>query len=108
MLEPQLNQHPIHLGDNLVFGKKYTFNVPLKNVSDKVINVNKVYVGCTACTTASVKEKTVKPNESVDLEINFTPGSTGVQNKQVSVVYSTEDFKTFPDLQIKFKGVVNG
>lgn len=100
------NQLPIQLG-TLKYGVKHSFEVTLVNSAETKININKVYVGCTACTTAEINKKTLDPKEEVILNIHFTPGSTGNQNKQVSVAYSSDDNKVYPDLSIKFKATVN-
>lgn len=101
-----IGDNPVILG-SLKYGVKYTFQVELKNTTNELIHINKLYVGCHACTTVDTPKPLVYPNDTTTINIHFTPGSTGVQSKQVSVAYSSDTNKVFPDLHIKFKAFVN-
>jgi hypothetical protein len=88
MLQP--NQHLISLGD-LKYGQPYSFKYSLKNASEQPITVNRVMVGCGSCTTANIHKLSISPGEETDLDVVFTPGSTGIQRKGITIQYNDTD-----------------
>lgn len=99
MLEP--NQHVISLGD-LKYGQPYSFKYSLKNTSENPVTVNKVMVGCGSCTNANLQKSVISPGEEADLNVIFTPGSTGLQQKAITIQY--DDIQS---IMLKFTATVN-
>lgn len=96
----------INLG-NIRFGQPYDFVYEVENDSNEEIRVQKVVLSCGSCTKASINKQKIEPKGSAMVNATFTPGSTGVQSKKISVVYkdSQEQQKT---LDLKFKATVSG
>lgn len=101
-----VNQREIDLG-LLRFGKTYNFKYVITNEHDKPVIINKVRSGCSSCTKAECNRRILAPAESADINVEFTPGSTGIQVKQVSVAHMTQDHRVEPDLVLKFKAKVD-
>ena len=99
MLEP--NQHVISLGD-LKYGQPYSFKYSIKNTSENPINVNRVMVGCGSCTTANLQKSLISPGEEADIDVVFTPRSTGLQQKVITVQYDDNQ-----SMMLKFTATVN-
>lgn len=100
------NQQVLDLGV-LHFGRTYKFKFHLKNEYSHPIKIDKAYGGCSACTTVHIEKTNIESGESFDVNVSFTPGSTGMQSKNVYISYS-HNLVPFPDLQLKFKGMVDG
>jgi hypothetical protein len=101
------NQPEMQLG-TLQFGAPHSFKYVLTNNSDTAnINIVKLVVGCGSCTTAKMDKNTLAPHESADVDVVFTPGSTGLQNKNISIAYNMSG-NVMPALILKFKATVNG
>jgi len=98
------NQQEIYLGD-LKFGSPYSFKFIVKNASSQPIKINKLVVGCGSCTTAATTKSNLLPGETSNIDVTFTPGSTGAQSKNVSVDYSEGDAH-MPALILKFRAQV--
>jgi len=90
----------INLG-NLKYGVPHKFSFILTNEGSTDILINSVQVGCSSCTTASLTSSKIKPKEETKVNVVFTPGSTGINNKSISVLYNKSVLK------LKFKAVVN-
>lgn len=93
-------EQEIDLG-TLPFGKPKVFSYELTNKGTEQVHVTKISVGCHACTKAEMPNPVVKPGETALLNVIFTPGSTGINKKAVSLQYG----KTV--LKLKFKSIVN-
>lgn len=93
-------EQEIDLG-TLPFGKPKVFSYELTNKGNETVRITKISVGCHACTKAEMPKPIVEPGETVLLNVTFTPGSTGVNRKAVSLQYG----KTV--LKLKFKSIVN-
>lgn len=98
MLEAKIQQ--IDLG-NLKYGVPHEFTFDLKNTGKSDVVVERLVLGCNACTTARMLAKVIKPGDEAKVEVTFTPGSTGNNNKSVSVVYNKDTV-----LKLKFKALV--
>ena len=91
----------INLG-TLRLGVAHHFQYELENKSAKDIYVDKIILGCHACTSASIRSNKIAPNETGTIEVTFTPGSTGNNSKSISIVYGGTNV-----LKLKFKALVN-
>lgn len=80
--------NPMNLGP-LQFGQPYNFKYTLFNEGEEVVTVTQIIVGCGSCTTASMNQSNIPPNGKADLFVIFTPGSTGIQSKGITVQYKT-------------------
>jgi hypothetical protein len=69
------------------FGQVYKFNYKLTNVGDKEVNIRKLSVSCSSCTSASSSISKVKPGEDVIINVTFTPGTVSKQKKHIDVLY---------------------
>lgn len=95
----------IDLG-KLRYGKKYSFIYTLLNDGEKNISVEKLVIGCSSCTSARINNTLIEKGENGYLEVDFTPGSTGLQSKKITVIYREEggDQQSLP---VSFIGVVD-
>ncbi len=96
-----VNQQKIELG-TLKFGVSHSFDYSLSNLTSEVITINKLTLGCNSCTKASVSKSTINPGETIQLNVTFTPGSTGNQLKAIDVKYDTNKH-----LDLKFTAKVD-
>lgn len=94
----------IHLGQ-IHYGKSYKFTYILQNIHEGTIKILAFAPGCKSCTEVELEKDTLLPGEQTNLLTTFTPGSLGIANKQVSVIYSVNDIVK-PEMVLKFKGVV--
>ena len=93
-------QQELDLG-TLKYGKPKNFFFELTNKSTEMVHINQVIVGCQACTTAYISTPDVKPGETFKVNATFTPGSTGINSKSISVTYNNK-----MTIKLKFKSVV--
>lgn len=101
MLTP--DQQDKDLG-TLKFGSPYIFTYNLTNASDKPANIVKLSVGCSSCTTVRIDKQTINPGERGVLTATFTPGSTGINLKNISLAYNINGIPM--NLVLKFKANV--
>lgn len=101
-----VNQQEINLG-NLKFGVPYKFNYVVTNKGHNKLIIKKILRGCASCTEAEVKQSLLVPNEQTTILVTFTPGSTGIQYKNITVVYDIEGEDSH-ELSLSFKGKVDG
>lgn len=99
-------QQEISLGE-LKYGQPKDFTFDIQNESDKPIMVQKVVLSCGSCTKASINKQKIEPNGSAMVNATFTPGSTGIQSKKISVVYHNLEGEK-GTLDLKFKATVSG
>lgn len=98
------NQQLLSLG-KLKTGFPHKFKFVLSNKStDKTDNITNITVGCGSCTQASCDKTEVAPGESTDINVVFTPSSTGVQLKSVTVQY--KEGSNTGSLTLKFSAEV--
>lgn len=97
------NQPEIDLG-TLKFGKAYNFVYKLTNISSTNANIDRLVIGCQACTTATIDKKIIPPGTSAEISATFTPGSTGINVKNLSVLYNVNNNPL--TLMLKFKANV--
>jgi len=100
MLTPDL---PVISLGKLRYGKTYSFIYTLRNNTQSVVKIKSIVVGCTSCTSATTNKSTVNPEESTHIEVFFTPGSIGIQNKKINIFFEDES----NPLQLTFTGVVS-
>ena len=93
-------KNDLSLGE-LKFGKPHNFTYTIENQSDSDVTISKLQIGCTACTSATIDKYSLKPKEKAVVSVIFTPGSTGIQSKRITVKSSSKD------LELKFKATVN-
>lgn len=84
-----VNQQTISLG-KLTNGKPYNFHYVVTNSSNEQLVIKQITVGCGSCTQASIDKYTLAPGEVTYLRVVFTPNSSGLQMKTVSIEYGTE------------------
>lgn len=100
------NTPVIDLG-SLKYGQEFPFTYTVKNIGTSEIRISKLSVGCTSCTKASTKDSILSPGQEGTIEVVFTPGSTGLATKHISVNYGMGD-GAMPALDLKFKANVHG
>jgi hypothetical protein len=71
----------------LKFGKAEKFTIPIKNEGDSAVKIDKLILGCGSCTEASSPKTMLFPDEEVQINVKFTPGSVGNQKKYIQVRY---------------------
>lgn len=80
-----LSENNKNLG-NLRLQQPKTFSVKILNNTDKDIKITEIKTGCGSCTSANVDGKSFVPAKSfVNLNIIFTPKSTGINRKTVTI-----------------------
>jgi hypothetical protein len=100
------NTTEINLG-SVRFGVPYNFKFILTNSGSKPITITRLIKSCGSCTEASIDKSYVPPGDRSVVTAIFTPGSTGIQMKSLTVEY-TEDDVPMPAIQLIFKATVDG
>ena len=77
----------------LKFGKPFKFNLLVKNDGNKSITVNKLSVGCTSCTKATMQNSHIGPTEEGVIDVEFTPGVVGRNRKSITVITDEGNLK---------------
>lgn len=77
-------QSPLNLGQ-VQFGKPIDFSFEVRNTGNRPLQITKLWVGCASCTTARVSKAMLAENECAQVNVTFTPGSIGTQNKTVQI-----------------------
>lgn len=80
-------QSPINLGD-IKFGKTVKFSFDVKNCGQQPIEITKLWVGCSSCTKATTRKVRLADGECSTVDVEFTPGSLGPQNKSVQIQWN--------------------
>jgi hypothetical protein len=88
---------PIKNLGKVKFGKPHAFTFCVQNIGNGIIEITKIQVGCGSCTTAHVKNTHLRSGESTDINVVFTPGSTGEQKKFITVKWNNIN-----DLKLSF------
>ncbi len=96
----QVNESLKDLG-KIKFGEPCEFKYILTNSSSEILTINKLVKSCNSCTEASINKRILSPGESVDLNVVFTPGITGRNEKSIQILYNTEG-----NLNVKFKSLI--
>lgn len=94
------NQQMITLG-KIRKGSPMRFKFTVTNTSDISVHIQNLSVGCGSCTQASTEKTLVEPNGKTDINVVFTPNSTGGQIKSVTV-----NTKEFGNIILKFSSEV--
>lgn len=71
----------------LPFGKPFNFKYSLSNKGSEKVEVTKLVKGCGSCTKASCDKTIIEPNGTANINVTFTPGSTGINKKTIQVLY---------------------
>ena len=87
-------QEPTKNLGRLKYGKATGFLFNILNASQTDAEITKIVVGCGSCTKASTLKTKLGPNESTDINVVFTPGSTGAQKKHITVRYNADSVLT--------------
>lgn len=90
----------------LKYGKTYNFTYTLHNNYNITVNIDKIVAGCNSCTKTSINKMEILPGEEAILTVAFTPGSVGINVKNLSVLYRTGHVQR-PSLGLQFKANVN-
>ena len=103
-----VNQRDIDLG-NLKFGVPHQFKYVITNDYNKKVIINRLVLGCKSCTVATTEKNILEPGESTNINVVFTPGSTGINSKKISIAHMTYEDNLFrPPVDVTFKAIVNG
>lgn len=78
---------PIDLGD-IPFGKPTNFSFTVKNEGRVPIEITKLWVGCASCTKATTHKAKLADGECTTINVVFTPGTIGKQQKNVQVQWN--------------------
>lgn len=95
------NQQTINLG-RIQLGQPTRFFFTLANSGPKSTSISNITVGCGSCTQASTQKSVIEPQGTTQIDVVFTPNSTGVNMKSVYVHHNTGK------LQLKFTAEVYG
>lgn len=77
----------INLG-SIPFGKPKEFSFTVKNEGKVPVQITKLWVGCSSCTKATAKKAMLADGECTTIDVIFTPGTVGTQNKNVQVQWN--------------------
>lgn len=94
------NQQNINLG-KIEQGKPHSFVYEITNTSNDRLAITNIVVGCGSCTTASSPVNELGPGEKTNVNVVFTPASTGLQLKKITVNYGIHQ-----DLELGFTAQV--
>jgi hypothetical protein len=98
------DQHEKFLG-NLKFGEPHNFKYIITNSGDKTVVITKIVLGCNSCTKASIVKQVLGHNQDTELDVIYTPGSTGITSKDIIVQYNNGD--KAEHLNLKFKAQID-
>ncbi len=84
----QAANNDVNLGE-VKMEKEYKFKYIVTNISQKAVQINKLTLSCGSCTKASTDKTLLAPNQSTVVSIVFTPNSTGINKKRISIDYTT-------------------
>lgn len=70
------------------FGKPTHFQFDVKNTGKVPLQITKLWVGCSSCTTASCRKAKLADGECTTIDVTFTPGTKGPQKKNVQVQWN--------------------
>ena len=73
---------------SIKFGKPHIFTFTVKATTP--CEITKLVVGCGSCTKATINKTKLQPEENIDINVIFTPGSTGKQTKHITVRYDAD------------------
>lgn len=90
----------------LKFGVTKNFTYTLTNNYNISVNIDKIAVGCNSCTKASIDKTVIPAGEQAIISVAFTPGSTGLASKNLSILYRTGNVQR-PPLGLQFKANIN-
>jgi hypothetical protein len=101
--------NPRNLG-NLKFGSDTTFHYTIKNEGSQAVEVPSLAIDCSPCTKASMNKGSLQPGETADVQVTFTPGSTGLVRKGLTIIY--KDVSALPgvleqNLRLTFSALVS-
>lgn len=77
---------PIRLGE-VKLNYPTVFNVIVTNRGSEDIKIYEIFAGCQSCTTVSITKPLVGANDNTNVNIVFTPKTTGVHDKTVTLKY---------------------
>jgi hypothetical protein len=80
------NQPLISLG-RIKIGIPNNFKFRLTNTDSKPVVIESITVGCGSCTQASTDKVLVESSGTTNINVTFTPNSTGSQLKSITVHY---------------------
>lgn len=80
----KLTENEKNLG-TLHLGVPHTFNVGIQNTASSNVAINSIATGCHKCTKAQVSTGTIGPGQTITLTVTFTPKSTGINKKTVTI-----------------------
>lgn len=101
LTQVSLSESELELG-NLELGKTVTRNVTIKNTGSKPLIIKDVITSCD-CVKAKVSAGSLRPEESAELMIEFTPDVTGECLREVYVFCNTEE----SPVSIQIHGKIN-
>ncbi len=81
-----VDQPIINLG-TLKLEEPHIFQYTVTNMSNKPVKIKGLSVGCGSCTVAYMSKHIINPNDSDIIHVTFTPNSTGLNHKNVTLSY---------------------
>lgn len=82
-----ITKEPSRSLGKLKYGKPTNFLFQVQNQGTSPIKIDKLVVGCGSCTKAKIQKTLLQPEETVNVDVTFTPGSTGLQTKHITIRY---------------------
>lgn len=90
------------------FGSTIKFQYEVTNKYPVDVVLDAITPGCASCTKVTVRDRNLKVGQSTFIDVAFTPGSTGVQKKTISISYTTADIRNTGDILLTFKAISHG
>lgn len=75
----------------LAINKSHKFILTL-TAGEFPIDIVSISAGCSSCTTVATSANRMGPNETITLNVTFTPNNLGFQTKMIHITYK-EDHK---------------
>lgn len=80
---PNINLGKVKVGES----KNFNFTIKNSGISDNAIK--NIHVGCGSCTNATCDSYIIKSNQTLPLNVTFTPSYEGIQKKYVNVTFTS-------------------
>lgn len=83
------------------YGVPQSFTYKVTNGYHEPVKIQKLIIGCTSCTKAQIDKWDLEREDTATISAVFTPGSTGLQNKKITLLYTVGDIESTVELLIK-------
>lgn len=97
-------QNDLHLGE-VKFGSQHNFSYYITNTGQQRVDLTSLTAGCGACTKAVISSNYLNPGQTIRMDVEFNPNSTGIGIKKNITLQYKEGEET-RNLVVSFKSNV--